>query len=90
LVERALAGAEIEPLTAEGGVARSDGAGADELIDLPFKEAKERLIESFTKEYLEGLLKKCNGNISQMAREAGIARNYVHRLVAKYGIKATD
>jgi transcriptional regulator of acetoin/glycerol metabolism len=36
------------------------------------------------------LLEKCNGNISQMAREAGIARNYVHRLVAKYGLKATE
>ncbi len=33
---------------------------------------------------------KCNGNISQMAREAGIARNYVHRLVTKYGLKAQD
>ncbi len=90
LVERALAGAEIEPLTNDGSAPRLDGSSGDELIDLPFKEAKEKLIESFTKEYLEGLLKKCNGNISQMAREAGIARNYVHRLVAKYGIKATE
>ena len=50
----------------------------------------KRLVESFTKEYLVALLDKCNGNISQMAREAGIARNYVHRLVTKYGLKAHE
>jgi transcriptional regulator of acetoin/glycerol metabolism len=36
------------------------------------------------------LLAKYDGNISRMAREAGIARNYVHRLVTKYGLKTTE
>jgi transcriptional regulator of acetoin/glycerol metabolism len=60
------------------------------ITGVPFKEAKERLVESFTREYLAALLEKCGGNISRMAREAGIARNYVHRLVAKYGLKAAE
>jgi DNA-binding NtrC family response regulator len=89
LVERSLAGADVDPLPQESQAQRSLGSGED-LTDLPFKEAKERLVESFTKEYLVTLLEKCNGNISQMAREAGIARNYVHRLVSKYGLKAHD
>ena len=89
LVERSLAGADVDPLPHESTSARSLQA-ADGITDLPFKEAKERLVESFTKEYLQALLDKCNGNISQMAREAGIARNYVHRLVTKYGLKAHD
>ena len=62
----------------------------ESITDRPFKEAKERLVDSFTREYLVALLEKCGGNISQMAREAGIARNYVHRLVTKYGLKATE
>jgi transcriptional regulator with GAF, ATPase, and Fis domain len=87
LVERALAGADVDPLPSESVTSRPL---ADHITDLPFKEAKERLVESFTKEYLVALLDKCGGNISQMAREAGIARNYVHRLVAKYGLKAGE
>ncbi len=89
LIERALAGADVDPLPNETVSARSLQSH-DGITDLPFKEAKERLVESFTKEYLVALLDKCGGNISQMAREAGIARNYVHRLVSKYGLKATD
>jgi DNA-binding NtrC family response regulator len=89
LVERALAGADVDPLPLESPAARAL-ATTDDITELPFKEAKERLVESFTREYLVALLDKCEGNISQMAREAGIARNYVHRLVAKYGLKATE
>jgi two-component system, NtrC family, response regulator GlrR len=89
LVERSLAGADVETLPHESTAARAL-ASTETITDLPFKEAKERLVESFTREYLESLLVKCNGNISQAAREAGIARNYVHRLVAKYGLKGHD
>jgi transcriptional regulator with GAF, ATPase, and Fis domain len=90
LVERSLAGADVDPMPSESQAAARALSSTEDITDLPFKEAKERLVESFTKEYLVTLLEKCNGNISQMAREAGIARNYVHRLVAKYGLKAHD
>jgi transcriptional regulator with GAF, ATPase, and Fis domain len=90
LVERSLAGADVDPLPAESPTAARALSAGESITDLPFKEAKERLIESFTREYLVALLEKCNGNISRMAREAGIARNYVHRLVTKYGLKATE
>jgi DNA-binding NtrC family response regulator len=94
LVERALAGADMDPVPISEvptGAATPKPLGtSQDITDLPFKEAKERLIESFTRDYLESLLEKCDGNISKMAREAGIARNYVHRLVTKYGLKATE
>ncbi len=92
LVERALANNDFEPLPTSDGAAPNARAmlGGGELTDLPFKEAKERLVESFTRDYLEAMLEKCNGNISQLAREAGIARNYVHRLVTRYGLKGHD
>jgi two-component system, NtrC family, response regulator GlrR len=90
LIERALAGAEFEPLPVEASSPSRAALGSDNITDLPFKEAKERLVDSFTRDYLEAMLQKCNGNISQLAREAGIARNYVHRLVTKYGLKGHD
>ena len=57
-----------------------------DVMDLPFKEAKGMLVEVFEREYLVQLLERHQGNISSAAREAGIDRNYIHRLVKKYGI----
>ena len=55
---------------------------------LSFKDAKRRWTASFEKEYLSGLLKRNKGNISRAAKEAGIDRKTIHRLVKKYGITA--
>jgi DNA-binding NtrC family response regulator len=58
-----------------------------DVLDLPFKEAKSQLIESFERDYLTALLARHHGNISRAAAEAGIDRNYIHRLVKKYGLE---
>ena len=57
-----------------------------EMMEIPFKEAKGMLVEAFEQEYLVRLLDRHQGNISRAAREAGIDRNYIHRLVKKYGL----
>ncbi|HKE20333.1 MAG TPA: sigma 54-interacting transcriptional regulator [Kofleriaceae bacterium] len=62
------------------------GSTPDEVYDLPFKEAKGRLIEGFERDYLTHLLRRHRGNISRAAAEAGIDRNYIHRLVKKYNL----
>ena len=59
---------------------------AKEVLEKPFKEAKGLLVEAFEREYLTHLLQRHNGNISRAALEAGIDRNYIHRLVKKYNI----
>jgi transcriptional regulator with GAF, ATPase, and Fis domain len=51
-----------------------------------FKEAKERLLSSFERDFLVALLKKTGGNISQAAREADIDRKYFRKLMKKYGL----
>lgn len=53
----------------------------------PFKETKEQLISQFERGYITRLLDKNNGNISQSAREAGIERAYLQRLIKKHGLK---
>lgn len=55
--------------------------------DMPFKEAKQKIVEIFEKEYLLELLKKNNYNISAAAREAKIDRKHIRNLLKKYGIK---
>ncbi|ATB34640.1 response regulator HsfA [Cystobacter fuscus] len=78
---------ELPPLGA--GAEQAMGASTAEL-DLPFKEAKERLIEGFERDYLKGLLERCEGNISRASREAGIDRVYLRKLLRKHGLEDRD
>jgi DNA-binding NtrC family response regulator len=55
-------------------------------IDVPFKEAKERLVETFTREYLVALSAHHGGNVTQMARASGLARTYLHDLLSRYSL----
>ncbi len=59
-------------------------------LDGTFKDAKERWVASFERDYVAGLLRKNNGNISHAAREAEIDRKYFRKLMKKYGITAQD
>ena len=57
---------------------------------LPFKEAKQKIVEGFEKDYLAALLRRNNYNISKTAREAGIDRKHIRNLLKKYGIIGED
>jgi DNA-binding NtrC family response regulator len=58
-----------------------------ELVKLPFKEAKEKLLDAFEKRYVEDLLERAGGNVSRAADEAGIDRNHLARLAKKHGLR---
>lgn len=57
--------------------------------DRPFHEAKAYAISVFEKEYLRDLLSQNRGNISQAARQAGIDRKTIHRMLIKYDLEAS-
>jgi DNA-binding NtrC family response regulator len=57
---------------------------------LGFHEAKEQLLENFEREYLSALLKRCDGNISRAARESGLHRKSIERLLKKYELEARE
>jgi len=91
IVEHALSLGEdrlglLAPPRREGAPAAAAGSTPAKVLDMPFKEAKGLLVEEFEREYLTHLLAKHRGNISRAAQEAGIDRNYIHRLVKKYAI----
>jgi transcriptional regulator with PAS, ATPase and Fis domain len=95
VVERGLSlegGALPIEVSGDVGAATNDagnynpGGMSKDVLEKPFKEAKGLLVESFEREYLTHLLQRHNGNISRAALEAGIDRNYIHRLVKKYNI----
>jgi len=67
-------------------------AGEPETIEttlgLPYKAARERYLEDFNRRYLCHALARQGGNVSRAAQEAGVPRQYFHRLMRGYGIAA--
>jgi DNA-binding NtrC family response regulator len=54
--------------------------------NLPYKEAKARLLGQFERQYLAQLMTEHGGNLSAASREAGLARNHLRNLCRKYNI----
>jgi DNA-binding NtrC family response regulator len=79
----------ITDLAEEFQVASSGVVSADGVVDTTklFHLAKEEAVEAFERTYLTAILAEHGGNISLAAREAGIDRKTIHRLLNKYGLK---
>ena len=72
-----------------GGAGGPAAQGPINGIDLsvPFRIAKDAVIDSFERGYLSQLLEAASGNMSKAARMAGMDRMYLHRLVQKHGLR---
>ena len=59
-----------------------------ELVDTsaPYAAQKERIVDVFTRHYLEALIRRTGGNKSAAARLAELDRTHLGRLLAKYGL----
>jgi two-component system, NtrC family, response regulator GlrR len=59
-------------------------------IDVPFKVAKQKLVDEFDRRYLEALLEAHDGNISAAARAAGIERMSIYKMIRRLGLDKDD
>ncbi len=59
------------------------GAG---LVDLPYREAKQRAVAAFEEAYFNELLVRTGGNISEAARQAGLDRSNFRRAAKRAGV----
>ncbi len=59
----------------------------DALLKVPYHEAKDVWIERFERAYVEHALDVAGGNVSQAARDTGVDRRHLQRLMARYDIK---
>ena len=88
-VERALALSVPGPNHTEQ---ETSEANADEamsfLFGLPIKEATEKWTSDFERKYLEHALQKSGGSVSEAARQSGVNRRYVQRLMKRLGIRS--
>jgi DNA-binding NtrC family response regulator len=75
---------ELENVIERGVVfCRSDHI---DIYDIPFKEAKENVIRAFHQSYILSILEQSKGNISRAAEQAGLQRQYLHRLIKEENI----
>jgi DNA-binding NtrC family response regulator len=60
------------------------------LVDLPYREAKQRALSSFDGAYFAALLRRTGGNISEAARQAGLDRSNFRRAAKRAGIAHSE
>jgi transcriptional regulator with PAS, ATPase and Fis domain len=65
---------------------QSGGSVPQPASSLPFKDAKDQLVEAFERQYLIDLLERHDGNVSKAARVADMDRKTITRLMKKHGI----
>ena len=58
--------------------------------EMPFKEAKERVVSSFEKRYIEDLLRKSGGKLTDAAKAAGMDNKNFSEKMKRYGIALDD
>lgn len=52
-----------------------------------FKEAKQEVVRSFERQFLLDLLKRHQGHMGHVAKEAGVDRKTIERMVKKHGLR---
>jgi DNA-binding NtrC family response regulator len=54
----------------------------------PYAEAKERMVESFTRSYVDRLLRHTQGNVTRGAELSGLGRPSLQKILRRLGIEA--
>ncbi|HLT34875.1 MAG TPA: sigma 54-interacting transcriptional regulator [Enhygromyxa sp.] len=62
----------------------------EELYALPFKEAKQHVVDEFERAYFHRLLAKTDNNLSRASAEAGITRYYLRELLKRLGMHKSN
>lgn len=60
---------------------------AEEILALPYKEARRRLLTDFEARYLRQIVDSSEGNVARAARRAGMDRSYLIKLLQRHGIR---
>jgi transcriptional regulator with PAS, ATPase and Fis domain len=63
----------------------STGEGA--LLQLPLREARQQVIERFEHAYIVAQLSAHGGNVTRAAEAIGVSRQFLHRLIERYGVR---
>ncbi|NVM57529.1 MAG: sigma-54-dependent Fis family transcriptional regulator [Desulfobacterales bacterium] len=79
---------KLEDIMPERVLTRPPTYFNEAIYGLPFKEAKDAVIKAFHQQYIQAVLQQSRGNISRAAEQAGLQRQYLHRLMKDENISA--
>jgi len=66
-----------------------DGIPGEETQGLaPYKDAKEKVVDDFTRTYVEELLSGTRGNVSKAARQSGLSRVALQKILKRLAVDA--
>ncbi len=89
-VERAVGLGESDTIRAGDlppSVASDLTMAAEDAANIPaFKEAKQKWVEAFARDYLLRVLERNNDNVNEAAKEAELHPKYLRELMARYGV----
>jgi DNA-binding NtrC family response regulator len=91
VVSLAAPGEEIGPRDLPDELSSRNGLGWSPFAvtaNRPYHEAKAEAMSFFEQEYLRDLLDRHAGNISRAARQAGMDRKTIHRMLTKYKLRS--
>ncbi len=59
-------------------------------LHLPYREARRRALDEFTKAYVASLLRQTEGNVTRAAKASGLERQSFQQLMRRAGIRSED
>jgi DNA-binding NtrC family response regulator len=94
-IERAVAVArsekiQLRDLPADVRGTQEGAIPAEQLAKMPYREAVDLARDRVTRDYLVALLRDLDGNVTRAAERAGMARESLHRLLKRYGVRSDD
>jgi transcriptional regulator with PAS, ATPase and Fis domain len=69
---------------------RTEEAAVAKVTALPLREARGVMLEHFERTYLTAKLREHSGNVTRAADAMGVSRQFVHRLLERYGLRSGD
>jgi two-component system response regulator AtoC len=76
-----------ETLRHQGSCPAGSGSAEAHESTNGFKEAKEEVVRSFERQFLLDLLKRHHGHMGRVAKDAGVDRKTIERMVKKHGLR---
>jgi DNA-binding NtrC family response regulator len=94
-IERAVAVAQgpaiqLRDLPADVRGSQEGAIPAEQLARMPYREAVDLARDRVTRDYLVALLRDLDGNVTRAAERAGMARESLHRLLKRHGVRSDD
>ncbi len=86
-------GSQISPSdlqVSDGNGDNANGITLPCLSHLGYKEAKEEILTFFSRAYISQALKKSKGNVTLAAKNSGLERQALQRLMRRYGLNSSD